>query len=228
MNWTLLPELIKAMAALFWPTALIAAFLLFRPQIRRLFDTVIASVGRGASVELFSFKLKGPVIRDPGHSVTGADLYKLEGIELRAATRDDFEARNGIRHESRFVRLVHRVSSNGRKDFPYDISVYLKIEEFLSVYGMDVGAERARINDIDRVEYYLGHFFGEDEFGSWFVVRSAEAQFAVRFATADEVSCVARVIFHDGHVATLYRYCDLEMGATVREISTAAGAQAGD
>lgn len=213
-----LPDLLKALAALLWPVATFALLYVYRAPIRHALDAIIASLRRGASIELFSFKLQGPLIRDPGVGPSGPDLFSREGFELRPASEEDYEARNALRRNSRFVRLVHRVAASGRDDFPYDVSVYLKVEEFLPRYTMDAGAARARLNDIDRVEYYFGHFFGEGERGSWFVVEDCATRYAVRFVTADEVTCVARIHFHDGQVATVQRYLDLEMGSTVREL----------
>jgi hypothetical protein len=67
------------------------------------------------------------------------------------------------------------------------------------------------MNAIDFVDYYFGHYFGDQPYGSRYRVRDSEGGFAVVTAAYGEFLCIAEVHFHDGHVAKLDRYIDFAM-----------------
>jgi len=166
-----------------------------------------------------SLEFQGAQIRPDRQFRDGIDVYDENGdFEARRASAADFEERKEFRYESRFARPVHAIFPSGDKDFPLRVLVYIVIEKSLS--NRDTTPPTTRINDIDRVEYYLGHNFGAGEWGSWFVIKDAINNFAIEYITDDEVMCIAKVYFYDGPPAILRRYLDLEMRPVIEKMES--------
>jgi hypothetical protein len=215
-------ELLKGIASILWPIIVAFIIIAYKYELKKLFETVIRNLRSGGSLKLGLLELKGVIIKDQASTTAGEDVFVNKNIERRPASSDDFELRRRIRYESRFIRLVHIVAYNSTEKFPFDVSVYIKAEHIFPHYDMDKEAKPARLNDIKYVEYYFGHYFGESEFGDWFIIRDPKDGFAVKYSTMDEVTCIARIHFHSGEVVELLRYLDLEMGELLKKMSTGA------
>jgi hypothetical protein len=210
------PELTKAILNAVWPLTILVIVLIFASRLKNLVSAFVSRLEGDDAIKIGSIEFQGVRIRGEQQShEQGADVFDEDSIEDRAATKEDFELRKQYRYASRFVRLVHSVSSSGDKRYPLKVLVYVKIEKILPKLAQDRDFTPARLNDIDYVEYYLGKYFGHGEWGSWFVVRDGERRFAIEYLAEDEVSCIAKVHFHDGTEIELRRYLDLEMGRVV-------------
>jgi hypothetical protein len=215
-------KILAYLATLAWPVAISIIAVLFYKTIKSLSAAVVSRFESDDVIKIGFLEFRGARIQRG--AITGVsegrDLFD-DDAEVTAATKDDFDCRKNIRYQSRFVRLVHKVSLTGDKKYPYEVLAYLKIEKILPELDQDSDALQGRMNDIDFVEYYLGKYFGEGEWGSWFTVRSSENAFAIMYWTYDEVTCIARVHFHDHSVVELHRYLDVEMGSMLGRLSRA-------
>jgi hypothetical protein len=190
------------LSALAWPLGLLGGAYIFRDQIKRLLFAATQWFRGVTEVKIGGVELKGIRV-EPGDK----NFAQTRDIERVAATRSESDERDAIYANSRNLMLVHRVRPSDKPDQTFDISVFLVRKETNR-------ATVARFNEVSHVDYDLGRFFGAGEYGSKYVVRDPANGYAMQTSAYGSPLCIARVHFHDGHVATLSRYLDFEMGTT--------------
>lgn len=191
--WTLL-------SSLAWPGAILVGAALFRDQIKSGADAALSWANRASEVKIGSVELRGLRV-----DVSEAELKKSSDIARVKASIEDYQERVQLYRSIRNLMLVHRIRPSSVKGQKFDISVYI-------VRKVTKTSKAGRLNDVDRVEYYLGQWFGEGEFGSKYVVSDPSFGFAMRTSAYGSALCIAKIHFHDGKVSTLSRYLDFEMG----------------
>jgi hypothetical protein len=218
MDW------VKLLVEAAWPLLILAIALIFFNDLKRLVGAFISRIETDESIKIGGLELQGARIRGSQQAKEqGADVFEPDsGVELRPATEEDFQYRKQYRYQSRLVKLVHTVLTTRDKRYPLRVLVYLKTEKILPSLDQDKGYVPARLNDVDYVEYYLGKYYGKGEWGSWFIVRDVEHNFAIEYLAEDEVNCIARVHFHPKggktEVVELRRFLDLEMGKILTDL----------
>ena len=192
--------LIEALAGFAWPTLFVFFLWHFRDSIAGLLKRVSEQVGAGATIKYGQLELVGKSLEEitaPG----GRAVYQRVSADAEISHR-----RHEIYKNSKNLFLVHRfkkvdlTNENGMQYF--DISIYIVGHKS---YG--------RLNQVDYVEYYLGEYFGSSEFpafGAKYVVTNSADGFAIKLKAYGPTLCEARLNFHDGTSAILYRYLDFE------------------
>ncbi|MCY1707375.1 pYEATS domain-containing protein [Pannonibacter sp. SL95] len=195
-----LASLIEALAGFAWPALIAFGFYYFRNSILQISKAISDQVRLGASVKYGQLELVGKKI-DDFPLMDGNSIYDLE-----AADKEIYDRRDAIYKQSKNLLLVHRfkktekISASG--DAYFDISVFIVPHK-----------RHGKLNDVKHVEYYFGKNFGSAEFpiyGAKYVVKNSTDGFAIRTQAYGPSLCEARVVFHDGTSAILYRYLDFE------------------
>ncbi len=208
-------QIIEVLKIVVMPLTIFAILIYFRKETKSFCEVLLRRVANDESIKVAGIELKAaplPVSANTGRK--GYDLFlKSNEFDEIAATEGDFNSRKVIRYSSEFIRLVHQTTLSGNSKYPYNIIVYLKSEKILPELDQDRNFRPARLNDIDYVDYYFGKYFGKGQYGSWFRMRDGANSFAVSYLTEDEVTCIARVKFHNNpEPIELVRYLDYEMG----------------
>lgn len=192
-------DLIALISNLIWPATLLFVGWYLRADILGLLKSLRQQLASGASLKYREFEFLGIPIG-------GADQKDGSGYKREPAEDDLLENRNATYGRQRNHFVVHRVKPTGevhkKNGLPtYDVLIYL-----ISHKGF--GA----INDISRVEYYFGYYFGRSESknGTKYVVSNGNEGFAVKVNAYGPMLCEARIVFHDGSEAITNRYLDFE------------------
>jgi hypothetical protein len=192
-------DLAALLGAVAWPLVVGGAIWFFRKYIVAALDAARRQFSSGARLKWKDFEFEG--VNLSAFSVGGAEAYRRE-----VATKALLDQREAKYAEQKNLFLVHRVAPTGsihdKAELPtYDVLIKLVRHKH---YG--------RLNDVARVEYYFGKYFGRDvgEYGAKYVVEDGSDGFAVRIDGYGPTLCEATVFFHDGSVATCSRYLDFE------------------
>ena len=191
--WTLL-------SSLAWPGMIGIAAFIFKNQISYLLDELVKKFKSAREVKIGNFELKGIYFEPKGHTSIGGN----EKAQVNA-TKVEKDAREKIYESSRFLLLSHKIRPSTLKGQKYDLSIFL-------VRKTRQGASTAEFSDVQSVEYYLGDFFGEGEFGSKFIVKDSKDGFAMKTSAYGPPLCNATINFNDGRSAVVSRFLDFEMG----------------
>ena len=190
-------ELVKLVTGLAWPALIFAGFFFFRTQIVAAAELLQRQMAAGAAVKWKDFEFTGVNLREFGK---GGE----SGYRVQAAGAVDLRSRNEKYAAQKNLFLVHRVLETGKlhpqSNLPtFDVLIQLVSHKH---YG--------HLNDVKRVEYYLGKYFGRDagDAGAKYVVENGTDGFAVRVDAYGPTLCEATLYFHDGGVATCSRYLD--------------------
>ncbi len=192
-----------AIVGLAWPFLIGGSVWWFRDEIRHLLNALSEKLESASELKLGGLELKGPPTdKFQELEFSGGRDYKRE-----VATEQDERDRQQVYKDSRYFMLTHRIRPSKVKGQEFDISIYLtkKITERVDQHS------RYELVDIEKVEYYLGRFFGDKPHGSKFVVRNAKDGFAITTSSYGPPLCIAHVTFKDGHRCELRRYLDFEM-----------------
>jgi hypothetical protein len=192
-------ELLGALSGYAWPVAVVGLVVWFRKAILGIFDAVKRHISLGASLKYGDLELRG-IRLENFPLISGAEYERI------AADKNLLEARDTLYKRQKNVFLVHR-SKQTEEIHPgtglpvYDLSIYL-------ITHKNYGA----LNDIKRVEYYLGKYFGKSvsEFGTKYIVRNSNNGFGIRTTAYGPTLCEARVVFHDDTETIMNRYLDFE------------------
>jgi hypothetical protein len=190
---------LKGLSYFVWPGIFVFVAWRFRDEIGSILSLVRQQIASGAAIKLRYFEFKGLDIRSFDSRDGTGYRQELADEELYFQREDNYK-------QNKNLFLVHRVLTTGKKHSKnklptFDISVYL------------VGHKNfGKINDVKRVEYYFGRYFGleHDRFGTKYVVENGTDGFAVRNNAYGPMLCEARIVFHDGSETTMSRYLDFE------------------
>ncbi|MHB1102802.1 MAG: pYEATS domain-containing protein [Devosia sp.] len=192
-------ELVDLLTGLAWPALIVGGVWYFRDYVRSALDAVKRQFASGANLKWKDFEFTGINLAE--FNKTGLVGYKTE-----LATPEMLAARDKHYEQHKRLFLVHRVQPTGglhhHNGLPtFDVMIKLLPHKN---YG--------KLNDVKRVEYYLGHYFGEpkSEFGTKYVVENGSDGFAIRIDAYGPTLCEAVVQFHDGSSVTCSRYLDFE------------------
>lgn len=192
-------EFLELIGNLAWPGLILLGVWYFRTDIRSALDAARRQFSSGANLKWKDFEFTGVKLAE--FNRTGLVGYKTE-----LATREMLAARDANYAQHKRLFLVHSVRPTGklhhRNGLPtFDIMIKLLPHKH---YG--------KLNDVNRVEYYLGHYFGEpkSEFGTRYVVENGSDGFAIKVDAYGPTLCEAVVHFHDGSSVSCSRYLDFE------------------
>lgn len=159
-------------------------------------------IQRGAHLKYGNLEIIGKDISDfevPLNS--GGGTY-----ERRVANKKILAARHEFYRTQKNIFLVHRTKPTDEFHLGtglryYDLSIYLTPHK---IYGA--------LNDVKRVEYYLGEHFGKSKsnYGAEYLVTNSLDGFAIKTRAYGPTLCEAKVFFHDGTEVTMHRYIDFE------------------
>lgn len=184
--WTALPSIL-------WVLLVLVALLLFRREIRDVFQNLSWRLRTGAALKLFSLEL--------GQSYVSPSIDTNKDETLLKHRIDTDEARWHQREQyykpNRNIHLVHRLAPSAKSGMLYDIQLYL------------VPHREATLSNVSKVEYYFGRHWGKQIFTS--IDRSRG--FVISTSTFGPFMCTAELHFTDGETVIINRYVDFEMGA---------------
>ena len=189
-------------SAFAWPITIAGIFLLYRSHLTRLIDAFTSKFERASDIRLGNIELKGALL-DPSPDASDIVIDSNDYSKVKA-TETERNERDELYKKTRSLMLVHRISPSEKEGQKFDISIFLNRKQSRENTTAD-------FNDVDHVEYYLGHRFGGRPNGSKFVVKTPVNGFAMTTSAYGSPLCVAKIHFKDGHVAETYRYLDFEM-----------------
>jgi hypothetical protein len=131
---------------------------------------------------------------------------QLPDPTAEAAIEQWSRVRNGIKKESRNVYLAHIIKPSAIRGQRFDVFVFL------------VGAKDADLTQVERAQFFLGRHWGNRIFD---VPNRDGSAIGLSTSAYGPVLCVCRIIFQDGHEATVSRYLDFEMGPFLSAPSSA-------
>lgn len=184
--WPVLPSVL-------WVLLVFFAILLFRSEIRQVFQHLSWRLRTGAALKLFALEL-GQSYVSPSIEIS-ADESALESYVDENGER--WRQREQYYLPNRNVQLVHRVAPSARPGMLYDIQLYV------------VPHKGATLSNVSKVEYYFGRHWGNRIFVS--VDRSRG--FPITTSAFGVFMCTAKLHFTDGEEIFVNRYVDFEMGA---------------
>ena len=190
-------EFVKLITGIAWPAIVLAGFWYFRAEIASGVVLLQRQLAAGAAVKWKDFEFTGVNI----HEFAKGDS---SGYSVHPAKPSDLDQRNQKYREQKNLFLVHRVLATGKvhaetNQPTFDVLIQLVSHKH---YG--------HLNDVKKVEYYLGKYFGRDlgKCGAKYVVENGSDGFAVRVDAYGPTLCEATLYFHDGTIATCSRYLD--------------------
>ncbi|NKL06148.1 pYEATS domain-containing protein [Rhizobium leguminosarum] len=194
-------ELVAAAADLFWPLLVLLVVWLLRYRLSELLSLAIKRIENATEIEWGSLKLKGTTISTQGEVIVGSN----SDVEIVDATEADVKKRSDIYRRQENFMLVHTIRPATPEAYVdnervFDVSIFLHSHK-----------GRAHFNEIKAVTYFLGDYWGKGKYGSKFVIRNGNEQFALTAQMYGSFLCVAVVEFHDGHTVEIVRYVDSEM-----------------
>lgn len=192
-------NIVAVISSLAWPATILTIGWYLKEHIISVLVALKRQLSFGASMKYKDFEFHGITIN--------ASVDKDgSGFTREPAENEILEARNAIYERLKNIFVVHRVRATGElhsaNGLPtYDVSIYL-------VPHKNFGA----LNDVSRVEYYFGHYFGRSESanGTKYIVTNGSEGFAVKLSAYGPMLCEARIVFHDGSEALTNRYLDFE------------------
>jgi hypothetical protein len=190
-------KLISALGVLSWPLGIVLLAINFRPQLKGLIDATSDRIKSATEIKFGEVLIKGP-------DIGSAAELKSASVETNESDNSWTISRDTIYTNQRNIFLVHSVRPakglHPRKQVPYfEISVYL-----VSHKG------RGAMNEIKKVEYYMGEHFkvdGSDK-SACFVVKNGTDGFPLRTSAYGPTLCQARIHFHDNVIINVERYID--------------------
>ena len=188
-----------ALSGFAWPALILAIGFYFRGEFKSLFLQFQRQLASGAALKWKDFEFRAIQI-DPLDLKDGSEYVQ------EPADENFFDRRHKSYEENKNLFLVHRVRLSGQlhqfnKLPTYDITVYLLSHKNFGY-----------LNDVKEVHYYFGQHFGlrQSEYGTKFIVRNGNDNFAVRTNAYGPTLCEARIVFHDGRNTNVSRYLDFE------------------
>lgn len=118
--------------------------------------------------------------------------------------------RQRLGEEQRGVHLAHTIAPSAGTDQEYDVYVYL-VGTRREAFG-----QPSDLSDVKYAEFYLGHAWSDTIYK---VDPRPGRRIGIKTSAYAPVLCVARVVFSDGHVATISRYLDFEMGEAIEQFA---------
>jgi hypothetical protein len=194
-----LGEVLRGLSGFMWPALIAFVAWRFRYELGSILLQLRQQIASGAIIKSRYSEFKGI-------DITSFDARDGSGYKLELADAALFKQRHESYGRNKNLFLVHRVRPTGRshkvsKLPTFDISVYL-------IAHKNFG----HLNDVKRVEYYLGQHFGlkKGEHGTKYIVENGTDGFAVKTNAYGPMLCEARIIFHDSTETTMSCYLDFE------------------
>ena len=181
-----------ALPSILWVLLTLVAVVLFRGQIRELFQNLSWRLRTGAALKLFSLELSQSYV-SPAIEAGATE----SGIETYVDTGERWRQREQYYLPNRNIQLVHRVAPSRHPGYLYDIQLYVRPHK------------GATLNSVQKVEYYFGRHWGNRVF----VSSDRGRGFSVTTSAFGAFMCTAKLTFTDGEEEFLNRYVDFEMGA---------------
>ena len=190
-------ELAALVGAVAWPLVVGLTIWFLRDQIVSALDSARRQLAAGAKVRWKDFEFVGV-------NLSAFSVKNDHGFRRLPAAKQDLEARQEKYKQQKNLFLVHEVVATGRVHDKSGLPVFDILVKLIphKHYG--------RLNDVARVEYYLGKYFEADhgEFGSRYIVEDGSSGFAVVVSAYGPTLCECTLFFHDGQTATCSRYLD--------------------
>jgi len=185
----------NSLSTFIWAALIILVIVVFRKELRVLFQLLNRRVRLGAGIKLGSLEVSQAYVDPGGGKVTGGAVraVRVDSDGKRHAQREQYYQPN------RLLMLVHRIVPSEHPDQLYDILLYL----------VPHPTTDASLVGVKHVEYYFGKSWGRKVFQS---VDRANG-FAIATSAYGPFVCTAEIHFADGEVVTVSRYVDFEMGA---------------
>ena len=183
-----------ALPSILWVLLVFIALVLFRKEIRQVFQNLSWRLRTGATLKLFSLELGGQSYVSPSFE-TDKDETALEHRTDTAEER--WRQREQYYKPNRNIHVVHRLAPSTQSDMLYDIQLYL------------MPHRDATLSNVSKVEYYFGRHWGRQIFTS--IDRSRG--FPITTSAFGPFMCTAKLFFTDGETVIINRYVDFEMGA---------------
>jgi hypothetical protein len=187
------------LSSLVWPGTVLAVGYYLRDHINSALLLLRQQIGRGATLKYKEFELIG-VPLDSSTDKEG------KGFLREAAETELLEKRTAVYAAQKNIFVVHRVRPTGEyfsenKHPVFEVLIYLYPHKS---YG--------KLNDVKKVEYYFGHYFGRSQStnGTKYIVENGSDAFAVKVTAYGPMLCEARIVFHDGTEVVTNRYLDFE------------------
>ena len=140
----------SALPSILWVLLEFIALILFRAQIREMFQNLSWRLRTGAALKLFSLELGQSYVSpsiDTGKGETALE-HHTDADEERWRQREQYYKPN------RNIHLVHRLAPSREPGMLYDIQLYL------------VPHRDATLSNVSKVEYYFGRHWGSQVFTS--------------------------------------------------------------
>lgn len=183
-----------ALPSILWVLLVFIALVLFRREIREVFQNLSWRLRTGAALKLFSLELGGQSYVSPSIE-TDTDETALEHHTDTAEER--WRQREQYYKPNRNIHLVHRLAPSTKSGMLYDIQLYL------------MPHRDATLSNVSKVEYYFGRHWGKQIFTS--IDRSRG--FPITTSAFGPFICTAKLYFTDAETVIINRYVDFEMGA---------------
>ena len=190
-----LKDYVPLFQSILWAGLILAAILLFRPQVTTLLARIAAAQRLKLGIAGGSIEFEGlPVVNpdEPEHSDNQVQVSE---------SRSWIDLRHEIERSSREIYLVHALWTAEREPGKYYIHIYLKKHRGDSPHDKDYAA-------IAHAEFFLGRYWQNRVFK----VRNEGKLLGIATWAYGPVLAVCRITFKDGHQATVSRYIDFEMG----------------
>jgi len=132
---------------------------------------------------------------------------KIDNSSHSATTEDWVKRRDDIYKRSHNYFLAYVLEPSPLKTQKYDIFIYLILHK-------DYGYENYRYGDIERVEFFFGHYWGNKIY-----VGSQSGQYiGVRTSAYGPFLALCKITFKNGESIFVDKYIDFEMGAVVGKL----------
>lgn len=194
-------QILKGVAAFFWPVFAIVVFWYFRKQLLHLLSALVKQISSGARIKYGDLEFCGVNVFE-----RTAEELRGNKVEKYPATKEQFDDRDGIYNRNHNLFLIHKIRNSAERGTRnaqgkrFDIELSLHSHKGFGDFG-----------SVEYVEYYFGRYFGEPPYGSCYRVGDRSGGYAVVTSAYGEFLCRARVRFRDGTDALLDRYVDFGM-----------------
>ena len=172
------------------------AFLYFHKEVRSLATSIEERVRLGAPLKVKDIEIGAIKIE------LGTASASLQGTRPDDGTRE--KERSDYYDDARRIMLVHTIARSRDQNGSYDIRIFVIPHNRIE----DPPSKMVSLAGVSRVEYYFGGAWGNLVFPS----QDRASNFAVAVSAYGPFLATAHVVFNDGHIATLHRYIDFEMG----------------
>ncbi len=175
-----------------WVLLIVGVGVALRKHVSPMIDALRKRIERGSSVKAGPFEL-------------GEDLRKLDLVKpspgpvaqlAKPAAQDWITERDQLYNDARRVFLAHVINPSKTAGQQFDVFVYL------------VGHKDTGVEDVEFAEFFFGHYWGNRVFKE----TAKDGLVGVRTSAYGPFLCTCRVHFRDGHISSLNRYIDFEMG----------------